>query len=162
LPKAAQCTCTNWWSAHATQVVLIHWSVSTLLLTVVAIMASQASVLAAGLAQGLRCLATRFVCAKCTETGQLSSRGLFLSQAAVRRHLAASKPCFTANLGFREIQVDFKTSDVMDGAGGTVGPAPDQPEKKKVPRVESVLHSVCIPCKNYPYHQGVYAHCVVV
>ena len=71
------------------------------------------------------------VCAKCTETGQLSSRGLFLSRAAVRRHIAASKPCRAAKLGIREIQVDVRTSDVMAGAGGGAGPAPDvrhQPE----------------------------------
>jgi hypothetical protein len=35
--------------------------------------------------------------------------------------------CFTSNLGFREIQVqvDVQTSDVMAGAGGGEGPAPD-------------------------------------
>ena len=74
---------------------------------------------------------TRFVCAKCTETGQLSSRGLFLSRAAVRRHIAASKQCCAAKMGLREIQVDVRTSDVMAGAGGGAGPAPDvrhQPE----------------------------------
>ena len=110
------------------------WSVSTLLLIAVAIMASRASVPAGGPgATGLGCRATRFVCAKCTETGQLSSRGLFLSRAAVRRHIAASKPCRAAKLGIREIQVDVLTSDVMAGAraGGGAGPAPDvrhQPE----------------------------------
>ena len=46
-------------------------------------------------------------------------------------HVAASKPCSAAKLGFREIQVDVRTSDVMAGAGGGAGPAPDvrhQPE----------------------------------
>ena len=104
------------------------WSVSTLrlLLITVAIMASRVSVPAVGpAAPGLGCPATRFVCAKCTETGQLSSRCLFLSRAAVLRHIAASKPCRAAKLGFREIQVDVWTSDVMAGAGGGAGPAPD-------------------------------------
>ncbi len=104
------------------------WSVSTLrlLLIAVAIMASRVSVPAAGpAAPGLGCPATRFVCAKCTETVQLSSRCLFLSRAAVLRHIAASKPCRAAKLGFREIQVDVRTSDVMAGAGGGAGPAPD-------------------------------------
>ncbi len=105
----------------------MKWCVTTLLLTAVAIMAS---VPAAGPAQGLGGQGTRFVCAKCTETGW-KIWGLFLSRAAVRRHMAASKPCFTAKLGFREIQVDVLTSDVMAGAGGAAGPAPDvrhQPE----------------------------------
>ena len=102
------------------------WSVSTILLVAVVIMASGVSVPAAGpAAPGLGCRATRFVCAKCTKTGQLSSRGLFLSQAAVRRHIAASKPCRAAKLGIKEIQVEVLTSDVMAGAGGGAGPAPD-------------------------------------
>jgi hypothetical protein len=99
------------------------------LLIAVAIMASRVSVPAAGpAAPGLGCRATR---AKCTETGQLSSWGLFLSRAAVLRHIAASKPCRAAKLGIRKIQVDVRTSDVMAGAGGGAGPAPDvqhQPE----------------------------------
>ena len=110
------------------------WSASTLLLITVAIMASRVSVPAAGPAAplaGIECRATRFVCSKCTETGQLSSRGLFLSRAAVRRHISASKLCRAAKMGIQEIQVDVLTSDVMAGAGGGAGPAPDvrhQPE----------------------------------
>ena len=97
------------------------WSVSTLLLIAVAIMASRVSVPAVGpAAPGLGCPATRFVCAKCTETVQLSSRCLFLSRAAVLRHIAASKPCRAAKLGFREIQVDVLTSDVMASTGRQV------------------------------------------
>ena len=52
---------------------------------------------------------------------------LFLSRAAVLLHLV----CFTTKLGFREIQVDVQTSDVMAGAGGAARPAQDvqhQPE----------------------------------
>ena len=107
----------------------MKWCVTTLLLIAVAIMAS---VPAANPAQGLRGQVTLFVCPKCTETGQLSCWGQFLSQAAVLRHMAASKLCFAAKLGFRELQVDIRISDVMAGAGGAAaGPAPDvqhQPE----------------------------------
>ncbi len=57
---------------------------------------------------------------------------LFLSRAEVLLHLAlASKLCFAAKLGFREIQVYVQTSDVMAGAGEAAGPTPDvrhQPE----------------------------------
>jgi hypothetical protein len=104
------------------------WSVCTLLLVAAAIMASRASVPAGTVSEQGRAATrplTRFVCAKCSETGQLSSRGLFLSRAAVHRHIAASKPCSTAAMGIREIQVDVRTSDVMAGAGGAAGPAPD-------------------------------------
>ena len=108
------------------------WSISTLLLIAVAIMASRATVPTSGeSAPGLGVRVPRFVCAKCSETGQLSSRGLFLSRAAVRRHIAASKQCCAAKMGFREIRVEVRTSDVMAGAGGGAGPAPDvrhQPE----------------------------------
>ena len=83
---------------------------------------------------GLRCKAaggpgplavTRFVCAHCTATGELSSRGLFLNRASVRRHIAASRACHAAKLGVREIQVEARAGDVMAGAGGAAGPAPD-------------------------------------
>ena len=43
---------------------------------------------------------TRFVCVNCTATGRLSSHGLFLHRAGVRRHISASKACFAADLGF--------------------------------------------------------------
>jgi hypothetical protein len=68
---------------------------------------------------------TRFVCAHCTNTGQLSSRGLFLNRVAVRRHIARSKQCFQAKLGYREIQVAARPGDGMAGPGGGAGPAPD-------------------------------------
>jgi hypothetical protein len=68
---------------------------------------------------------TRFVCANCTTTGQLSSRGLFLNQDSVRRHIAASKHCRAADLGYRQIQVEARSGDVIAGAGGAAGPAPD-------------------------------------
>ena len=75
-----------------------------------------------GLAGGLG--VTRFICVKCTETGQLSSHGLFLNRASVRRHIARSKPCFQAQLGFHEIRVQARAGDVMAGGGGAAGPAP--------------------------------------
>ena len=61
---------------------------------------------------------TRFVCVNCTTTCQLSSRGLFLHRAAVRRHISASKACFAADLGFKEIHVEALPCDVMAGEGG--------------------------------------------
>ena len=83
--------------------------------------ASHTRVPARGDGQGV----TRFVCAHCTTTGQLSSRGLFLNSAAVRRHISASKPCFTAGMGFLEIVVEALSGDSMAGGGGGAGPAPD-------------------------------------
>ena len=99
------------------------------LLALAAIMASGARAAAmsggpgvCGLAGGLG--VTRFICVKCTETGQLSSQGLFLNRASVRRHIAGSKPCFQAQLGFHEIHVQARAGDVMAGGGGAAGPAP--------------------------------------
>ena len=93
---------------------------------------------------------------------QLSSRGLFLSRAAVRRHIAASKPCRAAKLqvghGIREILVDVRTSDVMAGAGGGApGPRPTSNINQKVPCVGNVLSSVFRPCFMIIYHQRVHA-----
>ncbi len=70
---------------------------------------------------------------------------LFLSRAAVLLHSGLAlvpKPCFAVKLGFREIQVDVWTSDVMAGAGGAAGPAPDvqhQPEGTACHFVTSVM-----------------------
>ena len=78
---------------------------------------------------------TRFVCVNCTATGRLSSRGLFLHRSGVRRHISGSKACFAADLGFKEIHVEARPGDVMAGAGGGAGPAPDvrhQPPGKTV------------------------------
>ena len=98
------------------------------LLALAAIMASGARAAAmaggpgvCGLAGGLG--VTRFICVKCTETGQLSSQGLFLNRASVRRHIARSKPCYQAQLGFHEIHVQARAGDVMAGGGGAAGPA---------------------------------------
>ena len=133
------------------------WSVSTLLLVAVVIMASRVSVPAAGpAAPGLGCQVTQFVCAKCTETGQLSSRCLFLSRAAVQRHIAASKLCRAAKLGFLEIQVDVQTSDVMAGAGAAQDPRPTSDISQKVPCVGNVFLSVCRACFIIIYHRRVH------
>jgi hypothetical protein len=60
---------------------------------------------------------TLFVCVNCIATGHLSSRWLFLNRAGKRRHIRASKACFAADLGFKEIHVDARAGDVMAGAG---------------------------------------------
>ncbi len=76
---------------------------------------------------------------QCSETGQLSSLGLFLSRAAVHRHIAASEHCSAAKMGIRQIQVDVRTAGVMAGAGGAAGPAPDvqhQPEGTSSPEYD--------------------------
>jgi hypothetical protein len=43
--------------------------------------------------------------AHCLNTGQLSSRCLFLNRVAVHCYVAASQPCFKAKLGYHKIQV---------------------------------------------------------
>ena len=58
----------------------------------------------------------RFVCVHSTATANLSSRRLFLHRF---------KPCFAADLGYKEIHVEARAGDVMAGAGGAAGPAPD-------------------------------------
>ncbi len=40
-------------------------------------------------------------------------------------HISASKACFAADLGYKEIHVEARPGDVMAGAGGTAGPAPE-------------------------------------
>ena len=96
-------------------------------LLLVAVMASRAGPAAGpgAPAPTIHCGVTRFVCVNCTETGHLSSRGLFLNRAGVRRHISATEACFAADRGFKEIRVDARAGDVMAGAGGAAGPAPD-------------------------------------
>ncbi len=69
----------------------------------------------------VRVLCTALQPANCFSIGS----GLFLNRVAVLRHIAASNPCFEEDLGSLEIQVEARAGDVMAGAGGTVGPAPD-------------------------------------
>ena len=98
--------------------------VRTVTLLLVAVMASRAAGPDAN--QPIHCggTATRFVCVNdCTSTGHLSSCGLFLNCRG--RISPASKACFAADLGFKEIYVDALAGAVMAGAGGAAGPAPD-------------------------------------
>ena len=127
-------------------------TVCTVVLVALAIMASGGSAASSSAAAGEpgpgrgRCGpgfgVTRFICVKCTETGQLSSHGLFLNRASVRRHIAGSKPCNAAQLGFREIQVRARAGDVMAGGGGAAGPAPSI--RHQAPGEEDVLQYHCI------------------
>ena len=59
------------------------------------------------------------------QTGQLSSQGLFLSLAAVNRHISHAKACRNAGMGpgYREMPIQVRTVDVMAGGGGAAGPA---------------------------------------
>ena len=91
---------------------------------------------------------TRFVCAHCTSTGQLSHRGMFLNRASVRRHIAASKPCREANQGIREIQVEARAGDVMAGGGGAAGPAPDVRHQPAGDVQADISNNILIPCRN--------------
>jgi hypothetical protein len=91
--------------------------VPTLLVAVVTFIAIMSSAGPPAAGGGLGCGAvSRFVCVHCTSTGKLSSRGLFLLSAAT---------CREAGLGFREVHVEARAGDVMAGAGGAAGPAPD-------------------------------------
>ena len=100
-------------------------SVRTLLLAAVVFMASQATPPTVGSeGQGPGVQVTRFVCVHCTQTGLLSSRGLFLSRSAVNRHIAHAKPCRNAGMGYREMPIQIRAVDVLAGGGGGAGPAP--------------------------------------
>ena len=98
-------------------------AVRTLLLAAVVYMASQASPPTGG-GKGPGVQVTRFVCVHCTQTGHLSSHGLFLSRAAVNRHIGHAKACRSAGLGYREMPIQIRAVDVMAGGGGGAGPAP--------------------------------------
>ena len=67
---------------------------------------------------------TRFRVHCRTQTDQLSSCGLFLSRAAVRRHISHAQACRSAGLGHREVPIQIRAVDVMAGGGGGAGPAP--------------------------------------
>ncbi len=96
-------------------------TVCTLVLVAVAIMASGGS--SAPVRPGLGCAGgvTRFVvCVKCTETCQLSSSSLFLNRASVSWHIAASKACKDARLGFLAIQVQAREGNAMAGGAAAL------------------------------------------
>ena len=85
---------------------------------------------------------TRFVCMHCSLSGMLSSRCLFLHRAAVLRHISASPACRAAKVGIRTIQVEALAGDVMAGAGGAAGPAPDvrhQPQGDVLPAMQNQI-----------------------
>ncbi len=99
-------------------------SMRTLLLAAVVFMLGQASPpTVGGDGQGQGVQVTRFVCVHCTQTGHLSSHGLFLSRAAVNRHIGHAKACRSAGMGYREIPIQIRAVDVMAGGGGGAGPA---------------------------------------
>ncbi len=66
---------------------------------------------------------SRFVCVHCTQTGQLSSQGLFLSRAAVNQHISHAKACRNAGMGYREMPIQVRAVEVMAGGGGSAGQA---------------------------------------
>ena len=73
-------------------------------------------------------LHVRSTMAHCTSTCRarpLPSRCLFLNRASVLRHIAASKNCRAADLGYREIHVEARAGDLLAGGGGAAGPPPD-------------------------------------
>ena len=85
-------------------------AVRALLLAAVVFMASQASPpTVGGQGQGQGVQVTCFVCVHCTQTGHLSSHGLFLSRAAVNRHIGHAKACRSAGLGYRDVHTDVHT-----------------------------------------------------
>ncbi len=102
---------------------LLVVQVCTLLVVAMASMSGPAS--HAG--QPVTLAVTRFVCVNCSATCHLTSHGLFLHRAGVRRHIRASesKACFAASLSFKEIHVEARPSDVMAGVGGAAVPATD-------------------------------------
>jgi hypothetical protein len=74
--------------------------VPTLLVAVVTSIAIMSSASPPATGGGLGCCTvSRFVCVHCITTGKLSSRGLFLARAAVRRHISVTKSCREAGLG---------------------------------------------------------------
>ena len=80
----------------------ITHAVRTLLLAAVVYMASQASPpTVGGQGQGQEIQVTRFVCVHCTQTGHFAIHGLFLSRAAVNRHIGHAKACRSAGMGYR-------------------------------------------------------------
>ena len=123
-------------------------TVYTLLLLAVAIMASGGSAAparaAASAGAGLAGRVTRFICVKCTETGQLSSHWLFLNWASVQRHIARSKPCMDAHLGYREILVQALAGGVMAGGSGAAGLAPSICYQAPGAQTRCVTATICI------------------
>jgi hypothetical protein len=108
---------------------------------------------AAGLAGSGIGRVARFVCAHCTSTGELSHRGMFLNQASVRRHIAATKPCCEANMGIREILMEARAGDVMACGGGAAGPAPDVRHQSAGDVQAEIRNNILIPCRTLLMYQ---------
>ena len=108
---------------------------------------------------GLGCGVTRYVCAHCTVTGQLSSAGLFLNRGAVLRHIVAAKHCHEADMGIREIQVEAQAGDVMACAGGAARPAPDVRHQPPGDKPQQCLQTSTIKFKQY--HTAIYWYILV-
>jgi hypothetical protein len=83
----------------------------------------------------------------CTSTGELSHRGMFLNQASVRHHIAASKPCREVNMGIREILLAARAGDVMAGGGGAAGPAQDVRHQPADDVQVEIRNNILIPCQ---------------
>ena len=80
-----------------------------------------------------RCMcALRLIAPQPAGPGPLPSRGLFLNRASVRRHIASSKNCRAADLGYREIHVEARAGDVMAGGG----------ERRALHRMSDTSHQV--------------------
>ena len=65
---------------------------------------------------------------------------------SIRRqcHIAHSKPCFAADLGFREIQVEARAGDVMAG-GARRGPRRTSDTSRQVTHLSSARDYAIIP-----------------
>ena len=63
----------------------------------------------------------------------LPSRCLFLNRASVWRHIAASKHCRAADLGYREIHIEALAGDIMAGGGDSEAAGPPQDVRHQPP-----------------------------
>ncbi len=132
---------------------LLLAAVASVIMASVPVPVTRAGSAAAGPAGSGTVRVTRFVCAHCTSTGELSHRGMFLNRASVRRHIAASKPCRDVNMGIREILLGARAGDVMAGGGGTAGPAPDVRHQQAGDVQADIRNNILIPCKTQLEHQ---------
>jgi hypothetical protein len=58
----------------------------------------------------------------------------------VRRQISASKACFAADLGYKEIHVEARPGDVMAGAGGAAGPQAAQEVRHQPPGTATYIY----------------------
>ncbi len=57
-------------------------------------------------------------------TLRVTCQGLFLSRAALKRHISHAKACCNAGMGSRDMPIQVRAVEVMAGGGGAAGPAP--------------------------------------